>query len=59
MEKTLKFANSSELYRKINAMNLSPTQRRDARAALVRAEKVTDLVAGLLRLFGLRSQRPA
>lgn len=59
MEKTLDFANSSDLYRKIATLNLTSTQRSQARAAAVSADTVVNLITRLLDLLHLRSPRSA
>ncbi len=48
MEKTLKVTESSELYRKINALGLTPAARAEALATLTQAEA---LVVNLVRLL--------
>lgn len=50
MGKTPNFANSSDLYRKIDALNLSATDRCEAQNALFLANRFAGLLA---YLFGL------
>ena len=51
MKKTLKVIKSSDLYNKIDALKLTPSERREAVGALGMADKVADaLYAGLMWL---------
>ena len=62
MEKTLKVTESSELYRKINALGLTPAQRAQALATLAQAETLADSVLRLLaklHLWGAGTTAPA
>ena len=55
MEKTLKAVKSSELYRKIDALALSASDRSEVMGALAASERVFELGASVLNLLGLVS----
>lgn len=60
MEKTYKSAESSELYRKINALNLTPSARERALAKLTLAETLVETASWLaVKLMQLGSATPA
>ena len=51
MEKTTKVMESSDLYRKINELRLSASDRREAINALVIAENLIDAIDYVLKAF--------
>jgi hypothetical protein len=55
MEKTTKVIESSDLYRKIDALGLSATDRSKARNAIGIAEKLTSVVVRVLSGVGISS----
>ena len=49
MKKTFKTQKSSEIVKKINALNLTPISRAQAIAALESADRVSNLLSGIVR----------
>lgn len=55
MEKTLKIGKSSDLYTKIDALDLSSADRTEALGALAAAERLVQAADAIARLLGAAS----